>query len=261
MSFISSLPKRDPIYDVFRAKLSLMYVLKARNYDLEDDEDLLDEHTTIKDKYQIFKDKIVKHKPTSFIELLDKVYTNLDGFMSPLIVRFIEAKRVFDEIKTTMQESKTPTGNKRSDRKKTPRQHYLYVVDTPVNETQSSSIIGINTLEILSYHNLFLNPQQHYRSPTIVEKLDVYDHEAMLSNPALSGKILPGLNPKDPMVLFLDMGPGDIYRSIGTNVYTGQNLYTVGYRIAPKSVKCNTDKCDEPASTYRTPYCTKCLKK
>jgi DNA-directed RNA polymerase subunit H (RpoH/RPB5) len=279
MSFVSSLPKRDVTYDIFRAKLSLMYILDARGYNLREDVTMLDETVPIPTKYEKF---LKENKPLShpgrrdeFIPLVDtmeKKYTNSTGILSPLIVIFSDSKKLFEKIKGMMVEKKTKkkTKNPPSDS----RQHYLFVVDYPVSDNQISSIIGVNTFEILSYQNLFLNPLQHYRSPSRIQdyrsesgtrpsvtKLSEEEKEAMLTNPAIQGKVLPGLDKNDPLILYLNMEPGGIYRSVDVKAYTKQNMYTVGYRIAPKVAKCTTDECPNTALTFSTSYCKECLTK
>jgi DNA-directed RNA polymerase subunit H (RpoH/RPB5) len=265
MSFVSSLPKRDVAYDLFRAKLSLMHILNARGYDLREDSKMLRENDSIATKYQQF---LINNPPVAhpkrrdeflpLIDIMDKIYTNSSGIMSPLIVMFSESKKVYDKIKGIMQEQKTKKKTK-DPLPETKRKHYLFVVDNPVNDSQISSIIGINTLEILPYQSLFLNPLEHYRSP-IANKLSSDDKEKMLSNPALYGKVLPGLNPNDPLILYLNMKPGDIYRSIDVKAYTNkQNMFTVGYRMAPKAAMCNTENCPNLISTFSAPYCNECL--
>lgn len=265
MALSRTLPKPDPRYDAFRAKLSLLDILKARGYNLGADEYMLDPETTIRDGYEAFQQlldqlsqKAMDKKPDTISEIridlpADTTYIHPDGFMSPLTVMFLASTSVTPTLsgETLRLRSNAKRNSKPS--------HFLFVVDKPRELTGGDAkLLGNNSLEILSYQKLLFNPLHHSRSPIAIEKLTPEAATTLLTAPGVEGRRLPNMIASDPMALFLDVKPRDVCRITDVRVYTGQNATSINYRQTPRTVSCTSEGCENPSYTFRSHYCYDC---
>ena len=261
MAFARTLPQKDPIYDEFRAKISLLQILQSRGYDISQDAHLLDGSKSLRVRYLEYKTESLSPPEPASRSKAKKItlqrgtdYIHPDGIDSPLEVMFVPSTQV-SSIMTAILD-----GVKVSKPVSSDALHLMFVTDKPREITPlEAKLVGINTVEILSYQRLLINPMEHYRSPTRIEVLTRDEQRDMLTSEGIRGKILPGIMASDPLVLFLDLKPEQVYRSIDTKVYTGQNIPSVSYRITPRTQVCSTEGCKQSTTGYRLHYCAKCL--
>lgn len=257
MALARALPEPSARYDAFRAKLSLLTILQSRGYDLEADADMLNPDISLQQGYKNFQDYLndLETEEEGVVNLPpDTKYKHPRGLITPLNVIFLPATSVTSRLTAIL-------GSVRSSARRSARiLHLLFVVDEPRSVTsRDAGLLGNNTLEILSYQNLLVNPLTHFRSPTYIQKLGRTERATLLSSPGIQGRRLPAIQAADPVTLFLDLKPGDVCRVTDTRVYTGQNMDTINYRIAPDTVVCSTEGCNQPSYTFRAQYCRECL--
>ena len=265
MALARTLPKPDPRYDAFRAKLSMLDVLKSRGYDLGADAKMLDPHLTIRDGYERFQRVLddlsrreMEKKPDALEEIKvdlpkDVTYTHPQGFMTPLTVIFLASTSVTSRITSEMVRVRA------SSKRSAQTSHFLFIVDKPREVTSGdASLVGNNTLEILSYQRLLVNPLNHARSPISIEKLSTEEATSLLTTPGVEGRRLPNLISTDPIALFLDVKPREVCRVTDVRVYTGQNTTSINYRRTPRTVTCSSVGCENPSYTFRSHYCYGC---
>lgn len=265
MALARSLPKPDARYDAFRAKLSLMDILKSRGYNLGADAQMLNPETSIRDGYERFQrllDQLSRRemdkKPDAIDEIrvdlpADATYTHPKGFMSPLTVIFLASTSVTPTLSGEMLRLRSNA------KRNSQPSHFLFVVDKPREITSGDAkLLGNNTLEILSYQRLLFNPLNHSRSPIAIEKLTSEGAATLLAAPGVEGRRLPNMIQTDPVALFLDVKPRDVCRITDVRVYTGQNMTSVNYRQTPRTVQCTSEGCENPSYTFRSHYCYDC---